>query len=494
MDETTPLLVQVCEPQYPPHGLDDFVDPRIEFDPNGDPENPQDWSESSKKVVIALLSAMAFMVTFTCISIVPIANHIVFSLNGTENRSSSILLVTVWELGEALGPLIIAPLSEIYGRYPVYNIANLLFIFGIILAALSQSVELFVFARFLTGMAVACNVLNPSIVGDIYPTHRRSGGMSLAMFVPLIGGAVGPAMSGVIAERVGWRVILWMSAAVAIMCEVMFFLFYRETYRVTILQQRAARLRSETYKESLKVTFEDDAAASALFRSKLWESIQRPARMMYDSSVMKIMALYGGVIFTWYYILATTLPDILTDVYGFSPALTGYSFLLFSGGAAVGLGLANRYQDRIYLLLAHRNKGRALPEFKLPPIILAGVCLPPTIVLYGLVPANHFSVYLQLCITVLQGCFLLMTSVSLMAYVVDATGNYSASATTIVLTARCLAGTLLPLGVPYLTNGLGLGWGYIVIAGIGVVIVPLPMLVFRYGPVWRRKSIFTTLD
>jgi MFS family permease len=261
---------------------------------------------------------------------VPVANQIVLDLEGEENRSASILLVTVWELGEACGPLLIAPLSEIYGRYPAFNVANVLFILGVLLAAVSQTTGLFIFARFLTGFAVASNVLNPAIIGDIFPSHSRGSGMSLIMLAPLVGGAVGPAVSGLIAESLGWRTILWMSAVMAIICETMFFVFLRETYKVRILQRRAARLRKETNDESFKCAWESDAAASELYWTALRESIQRPALMMLDSSVLQIMSIYGGTIFSFFYILATTLPSILTKVYDFSPALTGYSFLTFS--------------------------------------------------------------------------------------------------------------------------------------------------------------------
>jgi len=90
---------------------------------------------------------------------VPIAGQIVADLNGgQESKTDSILLVTIWELGEAAGPLFIAPLSEIYGRYPVYNACNVLLIVGAAMSALSQSVGLLIFARFLTGCAVAANV------------------------------------------------------------------------------------------------------------------------------------------------------------------------------------------------------------------------------------------------------------------------------------------------------------------------------------------------
>jgi MFS family permease len=268
--------------------------------------------------------------TFTCIGLVPVAGRIVLDLEGKEDRSSSILLVTVWELGEAFGPFLIAPLSEIYGRYAALNIANCVFIFGVILAALSQTSGLFIFARLLTGFAVASNVLNPVIIGDIFATESRGSGMSLIMLAPLLGGAVGPALSGVIAETLGWRKILWMSAALAITCEALIFTFLRETYKVTILQRRAARLRKETQDESMKCAWETENADTSMYWSSLRDSITRPIQMMLSSSVLQIISFYGALNFTFFYILATTLPDILQFVYGFSPAVIGYCFMGFS--------------------------------------------------------------------------------------------------------------------------------------------------------------------
>jgi MFS family permease len=289
--------------------------------------------------------------TFTCVGIVPVADRIVFDLKGEEDRSASILLVTVWELGEAFGPLLIAPLSEIYGRYPAFNVANVIFILGVILAAVSQTAELFIFARFLTGFAVASNVLNPAIIGDIFPSNSRGSGMSLVMLAPLVGGAVGPAISGVIAETLGWRMILWMSAVIAIVCETLFFVFFSETYKVPILQRKAARLRKETKDESLKCAWESEAAATALYWSTLRTSIKRPVLMMLDSSVLQIMSFFGALVFTFYYILATTLPNILTKVYGFTPALTGYSFLTFSKNQIPKVG----YHINIYRYWVYRR-------------------------------------------------------------------------------------------------------------------------------------------
>jgi hypothetical protein len=120
--------------------------------------------------------------------------------------------------------------------------------------------------------------------------------------------------------------------------------------------------------------------------------------------------------------------------------------------------------------------------------------MPVTIALYGLIPEYHWPFYLLLLSVALMGTFLLMISVSLAAYIVDAFGLYSASAMTGILFARCLGGTLLPLAVPLITDALGLGNGFLVQAGICLALIPLPIGVMWYGSFWRQNSEYTRND
>ncbi|TVY20476.1 Efflux pump radE [Lachnellula arida] len=487
--ETQPLLGHLDEEAF--RTTDQ---PSVDFDPNGDPDNPMDWSKPYKWGVVALLFFMAFTVTFTCIGVVPVADRIILDLEGNQSKSASILLVTVWELGEAAGPLLIAPLSEIYGRYPVFNIANIIFIIGVVLAAISETAGLFIFARFLTGFAVASNVLNPAIIGDIYPSELRGSGMSLVMLAPLLGGAIGPAISGAIAETFGWRKILWISAVIAVVCEIFFFTMLRETYKVPILQRRAARLRKETNDKSLKCAWEPDNEGSPMSWLTLRAAFTRPIVVLWDSSVLQLLSIYGGLVFSFNYIMVTTLPTILKEIYGFSPTFIGLSFLAFSTGAAGGIVLCNFFLDSIYLKLGKSSGGAALPEHRLPFMIGGAAFLPAVVLLYGWVPYAYWPVGLLLLAVAGFGFSIIMTWVPLASYIVDAFGLYSASALTMVLISRCLGGTLLPLAIPPLVDALGLGYGFLVLAAICLVMVSFPVVIMRYGSRWRQSSAYTRND
>lgn len=151
--------------------------------------------------------------------------------------------------------------------------------------------------------------------------------------------------------------------------------------------------------------------------------------------------------------------------------------------------MCNLVLDKLYIALGRR--GTPQPEHRLPLLVAGAALIPIAVAMYGLVPGAHWPVWLLLLFVAVMGFFLLLISVSLASYVVEAFGLYSASAMTIVLIARCLCGTLLPLAIPPLTDALGLGEGFMVQAGICLVLLPLPVGVMIYGPRWRQNSVYT---
>ncbi|KIW04493.1 uncharacterized protein PV09_04250 [Verruconis gallopava] len=496
MDESAPLLgteARSCsiatahDEEFPE--LDRVAS--VKFDPNGDPDCPYDWPKAYKYGVVALLSFMSFTTTFTCVGIVPIAPHIVRDLEGRHDKSASVLLVTIWELGEAAGPLLIAPLSESFGRYPIYNASNILFIIGTIIVAMSRNIELLIFARFLTGLSVASNVLNPSVIGDIFQPEHRGSAISCVFLTTLLGGAIGPAVGASIAQVADWRLVVLIAAVIASACELTFLFFFRETYSVLILQKRALRQEHNDSVAANKLVKTITGTEVEGSTNAIWQAIKRPARVFLDSFVLQIMAWYGSIGFTFFYIMSTSLPDILQDCFGLDEAQTGLSFMTFSFGSITGILVCNLAVDRIYLMLRKANNGRAQPEHRLPLVIVGACLLPIAIALYGWIAECRWSLSAMLFTVIFMGFSLLIGVVPLMAYIVDAFGLFSASATTAVLVVRCLMGTFLPLAVGPLVEKLRYGWAFTVLAGIVLAVAPIPILVMKYGTVWRQRSSYS---
>ncbi|KAF2647373.1 MFS general substrate transporter [Lophiostoma macrostomum CBS 122681] len=481
--EAQPLLGPAL--QDPEEGSK-HTDVILDFNPDGDIDNPREWTPAFKWLIVSLIASVAFTVTFTCISVVPLAGMIVDDLdNGSASSSSSALLVTIWEFGEAAGPLLIAPLSEVYGRYPVFNACNVLFVAATVLASLSRSSATFIGARALTGLAVASNTLGPAIIGDMFISEQRGTAMSFSVLAPLIGGAIGPAISGAIAQTLGWRGVLLVAAGLAATCAVLFLVCFKETYKMAILRRRVANM---TGSEETVVPHGRHGDGSL---RELWHAISRPAAVLADSGVLIALSIFGSVCFSYYYVLTVTLPGILQDVYDFSPAMIGVSFLSFSIGSFISIIICNLGLDRIYIKLRGPDATKGKPEHRLPFTILGAFLLPVSVLGYGLVAQYHAPVSLLLLSTALLGFTLLFTLISLMAYVVDAFGLYSASALTGVIVTRCLMGTFLPLVAAPLIERFGYGLAFTCFAGISLVLAPIPIVVFVYGESWRQRSKYT---
>ena len=496
MEETQPLLRPVLSREESGrHDQEHRPDPSkgfiiVDFDPNGDSDNPMDWPKLYRWGIVGLLALMAFTVTFTCIGLVPIATRIVANLDdGRIDKSASVLLVTIWELGEAIGPLIQAPCSELFGRYPVYNLANVLFIGATLLAVLSQTVSLFISARFLTGLAVASNVLAPAIVADIFPSEQRGTAMSLIMFAPLTGGAIAPTIAGAIVQSSSWRNVLWMSIGLAGACELAFLTLFRETYKVTILQRRAARLRKGTGNPLFRTPFDGEEGRSIFQR--FGEPIVRPASVFWGSNILKAISLFGAVAFSYFYIMSTTLPDILEGIYHLSPAATGSAFIIFSIGSGACIAICNVFLDRIYIKLRDSHKGVGQPEYRIPLIMIGALTMPIVIAAYGWNAQLQSPLWLTLLTEGLLGSTLMLAAVPWMVYVADAFGIYTASATTVVIVSRCLLSTFLPLATEPLVHKFGYGYAFTILGGISLALAPTPFLIYRYGEKWRQRSSYT---
>ena len=120
---------------------------------------------------------------------------------------------------------------------------------------------------------------------------------------------------------------MWLAVGLASVCEIVFLTFFRETYKATILFKRAKRLRKETGDGSYKTEFDKDVGSPL---KTILDSMLRPAKVLFSSGVLALLSLWGALVFSFFYTYSTTLPDMLQEVYGFDPALTGVAFLTFS--------------------------------------------------------------------------------------------------------------------------------------------------------------------
>ncbi|ETS81016.1 hypothetical protein PFICI_06018 [Pestalotiopsis fici W106-1] len=453
----------------------------VDFDGEDDSSNPKNWSRKRKWTLVIIVSLLDFAVNLGVIISAPLGPQILAEFK-EEGTSYLTLIITIWELGEILGPLIVAPLSELYGRFYIYHAGTILFILFSAACALSTNIHMLVAFRFLNGMAVVSTALNPSTVGDLFPVEQRGKAMAIVGLAPMLGPVVGPILGGYVGQALGWRWCFWVMTILCGLIELCFLLSLRETYVVQILKSKAIRLRKATHNPNWRSRYETNYSALKVVR----ESCLRPLVLLFTSPALFLISLYLGIVYGYIYLVATTLTSVFESVYDFSSSQAGLSFLGLGIGCVVGVFLCSATLD---IWVRRQSKsGQVQPEQRLPPLIVGGLILPMALFFYGWTTEFHVHYMAPIMATGMIGVGLVSTTIPVRSYLVDAFGLHSASAIAGSAAFRNLCGTLIPLSGPPLYRRLGLGWGNSVLGFIALATIPVPIFLMKFGHRLRRNS------
>ena len=250
------------------------------------------------------------------------------------------MILTVWLFGLMLGPLLLGPFSEIYGRLMVYHVSIVLFIIFSIAAALSVNVGMLAGFRFLMGVVTVSPSLNPAVVGDLFEPAERGRAMAAVNIAPLLGTVVGPTMGGYISASWGWRWTCWIVTILTGAFEVALLLVLRETYRTKILQRRAEKLG--VFKSQ----------RTTLNREQFRTAIIRPLKMLFLSPVVFLVSFYVALVYAYIYFLAATLTEIFEATYHFNQSSVGLSYL------GIGKRLPFEYRFDVYIAQVDESHSR----------------------------------------------------------------------------------------------------------------------------------------
>jgi MFS family permease len=111
----------------------------------------------------------------------------------STNEQLASFIVSVYLLGYCFGPLVIAPLSEMYGRLPLYHICNVLFVAFTVACAKAPNLGGLIAFRFLAGLAGSCPLtIGAGSLSDMISKEKRGAAMSSWALGPLFGPVIGP--------------------------------------------------------------------------------------------------------------------------------------------------------------------------------------------------------------------------------------------------------------------------------------------------------------
>ncbi|KAK1991415.1 major facilitator superfamily transporter, partial [Colletotrichum falcatum] len=458
---------------------------------DGDPDDPQNWSTAYRILVVGVfaLTTLATGVYSTAYSsgITQMSAEL-----GITNPSLPLLGISLYLVGLALGALIMAPLSETFGRRPMYIGGLSVFLALIPIAALATNFTMVIVARFLG--AVAGSVMLSNVGGSIMDiTHPKylPLAMSIYSFGPLNGPVLGPLIGGFLVEAYGWRSLNWMSL-ISTAAGALFIMTIPETYRPTLLRKKAEAKREEEKDSRYWSDFDDTVP---IFR-RIRTAVSRPFILSFTEPVLMFWNIYISVIYGIVQLAYVAFPIVYQTERGWSTSISGLAFL----GVFVGISLVLATEPLLRKLVNRQPKnpetGQLEPEAVVLLICIGAVLEPVGQLSFAL---TSLPVEIPFYWSVLSGVpfgygfglvFIYGTS-----YISKVFGMYATSASAGNLVFRSILGAVLVLVGKSMYAALTPRIAGIVVGVAEVVLMPVPFIFLKWGNRIRQRSkLIRTLE
>ncbi|SMR43160.1 unnamed protein product [Zymoseptoria tritici ST99CH_1E4] len=454
----------------------------VDWDGSQDPQNPRNWSPTRRWLVIMLISVITFNQAMSSTMFAPGAARAMADFH-SSNEVVAQLLVSIYVVGLAAGPLVLSPLSELYGRIPIMHATNLAFVVGGVLCAVSVDIPMLILARLLMGISTIS--LGGGYVADLMAPEDRGRALNIWNIGPVLAPMVGPVVGGYITQKISWRWTFGMLSITGTFWLIICVFFLRETYAPCLLESKARKLRTSTglqYRSKL-----DDGIAP---KERLLASVARPWKMLSFCPVIIILSLFGSVAYCFMYLMFSTLTEVFVSTYGFTEGQAGLTFLGLGVGSLLGqlmldFWMRGQTRDR------NRTGRELLAEDHLPPLVVSGVLIACGQSGYGWSLHYVWHWIVPVAATGVTGLGIIFAFQAVQGYLVEAYTSYAASALAVSVAVRCVFGLTVPLAGPRMYEELGYGWGNTVLALIALMMVPASMLLQRFGPRIRGASQYS---
>ncbi|KAK1220544.1 hypothetical protein PQX77_016684 [Marasmius sp. AFHP31] len=456
----------------------------VEDDWEHDPDNARNWPTRKKWIAVSIVSFYTFIPPLASSMMAPGLPNVAAQYH-IENETVLALTLSVFLISFAIGPLILAPLSEMYGRTWILhwgNIFSLAFNLG---CAFSPNTTTLIVFRFLTGFSGAAPIaIGGGSVGDLFAERERALAMSLYTLGPLFAPSLGPVAGGFLAQEVG---VKWVFIVIAAACGVAGLIgipLLRETYAPVIQRRKAKRIDPENRPKA--TTGMPGADLSKM--QYLWLNLTRPIVLLTRSFICFILSLYMAFVYGIYYLMFATFAKLFKTTYGFDAGVGGLVYLGLGVGFMVATYFGASISNTIYKRLADKNGGKGKPEMRIPPLIFGSLFIPIGLFWYGWSAQAKAHWIMPIIGSGIFGFGQMTCFLPISLYLVDAF-TYAASALSAASVLRSFLGFAFPLFAQQMFNALNYGGGASLLGGLAIILgIPFPIWIYYRGEAIRAKS------
>ncbi|KAI1210156.1 polyamine transporter 3 [Annulohypoxylon truncatum] len=460
----------------------------VVFDDN-DPENPRNWPSWYRGLIVFSISFTSWVVVFYSTSYSAAIPGLVDEFGVSSTIAT--LGITTYLLGLAVGSLLVAPVSELYGRRPVYIFCMICFTLLVIPCCVATSLAEIIVVRFFGALFGSCMVINSAgTVVDIsteqtrWLTVKHAMILSLWSIAPLNGPVTGPVIGGFVYQYLGWR---WDNWLVLILAGVgtASMTFPKETYAPMILKSKTARRRKETDDERWWCRYDVKLSPVALLKV----SLLRPFALSFTEPILWFFNVWISLIYGILYLCFVAYPIVFSEHRGWSPGISGLAFVGIGIGTMIAI-LGEPFWRKI--INSHPKDpltGRVPPEATVRVMIIGSILVPVGQLVFSwtcLPGTIHWAIPIAFGIPF--GCGNALCFIYASNYLAGSYGIYAASALAGNAVMRSVFGATLPLAGPSMYETLTPQWAGTLLGLLEVAMIPIPLIFYRYGEKIRSKS------
>ncbi|KAK0192500.1 multidrug resistance protein 4 [Armillaria mellea] len=449
-----------------------------------DPRNPRNWAVGRKWLMVSIVSLYTFVSPLASSMMAP-GLPLLAARYHITNETVIALTLSIFLLAFALGPLILGPLSEMYGRTWVVHIGNILSLGFNMGCAYAPNTGALIGFRLLSGLSgsapIACG---GGTVGDLFSERDRASAMALYSLGPLVGPAIGPVAGGFIAESIGTKYVFVIISGLCLLSGIFAVPLLEETY-APVIRERIAKRSGDLEKAA---RFHNPIGEMSKL-GYLWINISRPVILLSRSFICFILSLYMAFMYGIYYLMFTTFPTVFNEIYGFNTGVGGLVYLGIGIGFVAASVFGAKTTDQIYHYLAKRdNNGVGKPEMRIPALFFGSLFVPVGLFWYGWSAQAKVHWIMPIIGSGIFGFGTMTTFIPIQLYLVD-TFKYAASALAAASVFRSLLGFAFPLFGDQMFSALGLGGGNSLLASLAILLgIPFPIWIYYKGEAVRLKS------
>ncbi|KAI9371207.1 major facilitator superfamily domain-containing protein [Aspergillus egyptiacus] len=463
----------------------------VDFDGPDDPYRPMNWS-FGKKATTTVLYGLTTMGATWASAIYSTGSAEVSSQFGVGEEVST-LGTSLLLFGFGLGPLVWAPLSELYGRRRAvlipYFIAAI-FSFG---SATAKDLQTLMLTRFFTGFFGSAPVTNTGgVLSDIWSAEER-GAAIVGYAMAVVGGPVlGPIVGGAITQSyLGWRWTQYITGIMMFAFLTLDLLLIDESYPPALLVTKARRLRFETGNWALHARHEEwDVSLKELGNKYLI----RPFALL-ATPICFLVALYASFVYGILYLSLASFPVVFQEVRGWNQVVGALPFLAYLVGILFGAAV-NLANQRFYIARFKANNNFPVPEARLPPMMLGSVVFASGLFIFGWTGQKSIHWFPSMVGGACMGLGFFTIFQAALNYLIDTFSTVAASAVAANTFLRSVFAGCFPLFATAMFRNLGVPWASSVLGFVAIALIPIPYLFYVFGPrirargKWSRGSVY----